>query len=129
MRPSMSSSMCCAVVGLGRPLRLPLGAAMGTPAARIIARAASLCGRRMPTVSSPALTVPGMQSALGRISVIGPGQNASMSFFAACGTARTSGGISSTEATCTISGLSAGRPFASKIRSAACASSALPPSP
>lgn len=39
----------------------------------------------MPTVSSPALTALGMQSALGRISVIGPGQNASISFFAAAG--------------------------------------------
>ena len=36
--PSISSSMSAALVGLGRPEVLPLGAATGTPAARIIAR-------------------------------------------------------------------------------------------
>ena len=125
----MSSSTCSAVVGLGRPLRLALGAAIGQPAARISLRASAFAGRRMPTVSSPALTASGMQSALGRISVIGPGQNASISFRAAAGIARTSGGISSTQATCVISGLSCGRPFASKILATARASSAFAPSP
>mgnify|MGYP002508471084 CR=1 FL=1 len=38
MRPSMSSSICRAQVGLGRPERLPLGAATGTAAARMISR-------------------------------------------------------------------------------------------
>ena len=36
--PSISSSMCWAVVGLGRPEVLPLGAATGTPDARMMAR-------------------------------------------------------------------------------------------
>ena len=36
--PSMSSIMWAAVVGLGRPEVLPLGAAMGTSAASMMAR-------------------------------------------------------------------------------------------
>ena len=40
MRPSMSSSTCSARVGLGRPERLALGAATGTPAFSISIRAA-----------------------------------------------------------------------------------------
>ena len=36
--PSMSSSMSAALVGLGRPEVLPLGAATGTPACRMISR-------------------------------------------------------------------------------------------
>ena len=40
----MSSRTCCAVVGLGLPERLALGAAMGTPLAAMSARAAALSG-------------------------------------------------------------------------------------
>ena len=36
--PSMSSSISAALVGLGRPEVLPLGAATGTPARRMISR-------------------------------------------------------------------------------------------
>ena len=129
MRPSMSSNTCRAVVGLGLPLRLALGAAMGVPAARMSARAASLAGMRMPTVSSPALTAEEMRSDLGRISVIGPGQNASISSFAPSGISRTSGAISSRLATCTISGLSAGRSFAAKMLRTAASLSASAPRP
>ena len=55
--PSMSSMTSWAVVQLGRPDTLALGAAMGTPASRIIARATGWLGHRTATVSSPAVTV------------------------------------------------------------------------
>ena len=129
MRPCMSSSTCEARVGLGRPLRLALGAAIGQPLRRISSCATGWLGKRMPTVESPADTTSGMQARFGRISVIGPGQNASISRHAASGTSVTSAPSWSKEAMCTISGLSAGRPFASKMRCTACALSASAPSP
>ena len=74
MRPRMSSYTWAAVVGLGRPERLALGAAMGLRAASISALAAGWAGKRTATVSRPAVTASGTASDLGKISVIGPGQ-------------------------------------------------------
>jgi len=75
--PSMSSIMWAAVVGLGRPEVLPLGAAMGTPAARMMARVTGWSGQRTPTVSRPPVVCRGTMSRRGRIMVRGPGQNRS----------------------------------------------------
>ena len=72
--PAMSSMTCAAVVVEGRPEVLAEGAAMGTPAARMTARAIGWEGRRMPTVSRPAETSTGMRSDLGKMMVMGPGQ-------------------------------------------------------
>ena len=55
----MSCKTWSALVGLGLPERLALGAAMGTPLAAMRARAASLSGMRTATVSRPAVTSSG----------------------------------------------------------------------
>ena len=65
------------VVGLGRPLRLALGAATGTPAAEITACATGCAGTRSATVDSPARTAGGTQAGAGTTTVNGPGANAS----------------------------------------------------
>ena len=75
--PSMSSHMCPAVVGLGRPEVLPDGAATGMSAASRMARHTGWAGQRMPTVSSPAVTASGTTGLRLRIMVSGPGQNRS----------------------------------------------------
>ena len=77
--PAISSIMCWAVVGLGRPDVLPLGAAMGTPAASMMASVVGWLGQRTPTVSSPPVVRRGTISRRGRIMVSGPGQNFSAS--------------------------------------------------
>ena len=59
IRPPRSSNTWPAIVGLGRPLRLALGAATGTPAASISAWATASLGKRMATVSRPAVTCRG----------------------------------------------------------------------
>ena len=89
------------------------GAATGTPAARIIARDAALSGIRMPTVSSPPVMRSGTMDFLRRISVIGPGKNAAMSFSAIGGIPAATVSAIARSATWRISGLSDGRPFAS----------------
>ena len=61
---------------LGFPEILALGAAIGTPAAEIRVRAYSFDGIRTATVSSPPVTVAGMQSRFGSTTVSGPGINA-----------------------------------------------------
>ena len=68
-------------------------------------------------------------AAFGSTIVSGPGQNASISFRALSGNSETSGGTSSMQETCTISGLSDGRPFAAYIFRLASGSSAFPPRP
>ena len=75
----MSSSMCCAVVGLGFPEVFPEGAATGVPAVRMMARHMAWAGHRIPTVSSPAVTASGTTGFRRRIMVSGPGQNRSAS--------------------------------------------------
>src|SRR5699024_12199529 len=54
--PSISSLTCVALVGLGFPDKLALGAATGRLAAISSARAAGWLGIRIPTVSNPAVT-------------------------------------------------------------------------
>ena len=129
MRPSISSRTCCAVVGLGRPERLAEGAAMGTPAALMRASAVLCSGIRTATVGRPAATSSGTISLLKNISVRGPGQNASMRRFASSGTWRQSCFTSDFLATCSMSGLSCGRPLASNILSTASPSSPFAPRP
>ena len=75
IRPSISSSTSWAVVQLGRPERLALGAAMGMPASRMIASVTGWLGQRTATVSSPAVVSSGMMGRRFRIIVSGPGQN------------------------------------------------------
>ena len=113
MRPSMSRSTDAAVVGLGRPERFADGAATGTPAARIITRAAALSGMRTPTVSSPPVIRSGTMDLRRKISVIGPGKNAARSFSAIGGISAAMSSTIARSATWRISGLSDGRPFAS----------------
>ncbi len=55
MRPLWSWSTCWAVVVEGLPERLAEGAAMGTPASRMISRVTSVLGQRMATVERPLL--------------------------------------------------------------------------
>ena len=74
--PSRSSSTCCAVVVDGRPDALADGAAMGTAASSISARATGCAGKRTATVSSPAETSSGTAPLFFITMVSGPGQNA-----------------------------------------------------
>ena len=129
IRPSMSARTCCAVVGLGLPERFALGAAIGTPDFWIRSRAVLSEGIRTATVSSPAVTSYGTSSALLKINVRGPGQNVSISVFASFGTCAHRNFTSLFFAMCRISGLSFGRPFASKIRLTASPSMPFAPSP
>ena len=101
-----------AVVGLGRPEIFALGAATGTPALRMSARAISLSGMRMPTVSSPPVMLSGTAAVRFMMSVIGPGQNAASSFSAISGTSAAMVSSMERSAIWRMSGLSEGRPFA-----------------
>ena len=129
-RSPSSAATCAAVVGLTRPERLALGAAMGSADAARRAWATGCAGDLSAIVSSPALTRSAMPQA-GRFfstSDKGPGQNASaslhaMSFITAYRSA------ASIPGTCTISGLKRGRSLAANTLAMARASSALPPSP
>ena len=129
IRPSISASTYAAFVGLGLPERLALGAASGTPAARMTAAAAGWTGMRTATVGSPAETPAGTRSLLGNIMVRGPGQNALARRLALSGTSQTSCASSSMAAIWTISGLSCGRPFAANILATADSSKAFAASP
>ena len=73
------------MVGLGRENRFALGAATGTPAISINARATRCDGTRNATLGKPAVTGSGIAGFLGRIIVSGPAQNASPSFRAPAG--------------------------------------------
>src|SRR5699024_9520692 len=72
--PSISSLTCVALVGLGFPDKLALGAATGRLAAISSARAAGWLGIRIPTVSNPAVTKLATVPLLFRTYVIGPGE-------------------------------------------------------
>ena len=111
-RPVKSSTQCRAQVGLGEPERFADGAASGTPARRMSSRATGWAGMRTATVSSPPDVSFGTRPDFGRMTVIGPGQNCPASRSSAAGSSRTSGATSSSEETCTMSGLSLGRPLA-----------------
>ena len=129
IRPSMSSIICWAAVGDGRPERLPLGAAIGSPLSRMSAWATGFDGKRMPTVERPAEVTSGIRADFGRTIVIGPGQKASASLKASSGGFSTRPGSISIEAMWTISGLSWGRPLARKIFSTASGFRASPARP
>ena len=73
--PSMSSMTSAALVQLGRPERLALGAATGTPASRRMAKVTGWLGQRTATVSSPAVVASGTSSLRFKMMVSGPGQN------------------------------------------------------
>ncbi len=109
--------------------RLALGAAMGQPLASISASASGCAGIRSPTEGSPAVTMPGIEEHFGTTMVKGPGQKRSASRPAGSGQTAARERAISTDATCTITGLVGGRPFASKMRRTACSSSAFAPSP
>ena len=59
----------------GFPERLAEGAAMGTPAKRMISRVTAVLGQRMATVDSPPVVRRGTQALAGSTMVNGPGQN------------------------------------------------------
>ena len=88
--PSRSLLTCCALVGLTCFDLLADGAAIGTPHARMNCLATGCDGILTPTVLSPALTRSGTASLLGKMTVIGPGMNASAISLALCGTSVTS---------------------------------------
>ena len=111
-RPVRSSCTWWKVVGLGRPDRLAEGAARGTSAASMTARAVGWEGQRTATVSRPPLVSRGMRSDLGRMMVSGPGQKAAANFLALSGTSCTRGGRWAGLLMWTIRGLSEGRPLA-----------------
>ena len=129
MRPFRSWRTCSASVGLGFPEVLALGPAMGRPEALIKERVSLFSGHLMATVLRPPVVSIGTMSAFGMMMVRGPGQKLSISFFASSGNADTRGSTSSIHDTCTMRGLSEGRPFASYIFRLASGSRALPPSP
>ena len=112
MRSCKSLYTACAVVGLGRPDILALGAAIGVFDNLINSRAISLSGMRTATVSSPPVTELGTISDLGKISVIGPGQNAVIIFLAIEFTSFTILCNIFWSFICSINGLSDGLPFA-----------------
>ena len=120
---------CSAVTGESSVNRLALGAAMGNSAARRSSRATGCAGMRNPTVSSPAVTMPGIMSRLRTTSVSGPGQKARARISARSGHSAANSRAISSDATCTIKGLVVGLPLASKIRFTAIASSAFAPRP
>ena len=112
MASPRSSSTCCAVVGLGRPEVLALGAATYPLDARIKAAAMGSLGKRTATLSSPPVVSRGTRSDFSKIMVRGPGQNFLARIFAFSGTLFTMGASASISAICTIRGLSEGRPLA-----------------
>ncbi len=100
-----------AEVGLTRPNRLADGAATPPPNARSSASATGWSGTRSATVGSPPVTSSGTRSVRGSTRVSGPGQNAAASARASGLTSAAQSASWSTDATCTITGWSAGRPF------------------
>ena len=129
MRPSRSCCTACQVVGLGRPDRFAEGAATGVSHASRNDCARGCRGQRSPTVESPAVTTAGTASDFGRMTVSGPGQKRSMSARAAAGTRAERRSACSSAATCTIRGLSVGRPLAANIFCTASGRRASAPSP
>ena len=128
-RPSISVNTSCALVGLGLPERLALGAAKAQPLCWITARATGWLGIRMPTVSSPAQHSSATSGPRGMMMVSGPGQKAAISSWARSGTSLTRPGSISGPVTWTMRGLSCGRPLATKISRTAAplrASAAMP---
>ena len=111
--PSRSATTWAAVVGLTAPDLLAEGAARGTPAAPMSARAVGCEGERSATVSRPARARRLMEQAeaAGRTRVRGPGQNAWASLSASGPRIACSLAVSMSR-TCEMSGLIAGRALA-----------------
>ena len=132
IRPLSSASTCCAVVGLMRPNRFALGAAIGFPSSEMISAKTGCELIRTATVSSPAVTISGTIDRRSKTSVSGPGQNRvtnlligaweRVSIFATRSSHSSSG-------KCTINGSNRGRSFASKIFATAIGFSASAASP
>ena len=129
MASPRSSATCPAVVGLGLPEVLALGAATYPPAARINSCAIRSLGKRTATLSNPPVVSFGTISAFGRIMVNGPGQYFSARILAFSGTSVTILSRSRISAICMINGLSDGLPLAAYIFIDAFGSSAFPPRP
>ncbi len=130
IRPESPSITCRAVVGLIRPEGLADGAATGPLKAASSLFASGCSGTRIATLGKPALTRAEMPASglSGRTRVNGPGQNAEASLSASASNSAISL-AASTEATCTISGLNCGRPFALKICATAASLRASAPNP
>ena len=83
--PYMSLITCCARVGLGLPDRFELGAAIGTFAAFISARANGCFGIRTATVLSPAVILSPILGFYFKMIVSGPGENSENNLIASFG--------------------------------------------
>ena len=129
IRPSRSSATWDALVGLGRPDALALGAATYTPDCRISSCAIGWDGIRTATVSKPPVVSSGTSGCLSKISVIGPGQNVRARVIAFSLICEATRGRLSISAICTISGLSDGLPLAPYIFLEESGFSASPPRP
>ena len=129
IRPSRSASTCSARVGEIRFDEFALGAAMGWPTRSMRAASHGALGDRSATVSCPAVTRSGMMALRRRTSVSGPGQKCSASRCASSGQSLVHARASGIPATCTMSGLIAGLPFAAKIRATAAGWVAIAPRP
>ncbi len=78
--PFKSSRTCSALVGLGKPEVLALGAASGLSVISINDRATGCEGILTPTVSKLAVVILEIRLLLGRITVSGPGQKVFIMF-------------------------------------------------
>jgi hypothetical protein len=116
-------------VGLTEPKGLALGAATGTPAVAMSARAMACPGTRTPTVGRPAVTRSGSSGRFGSTRVRGPGQKRPAR------TAKRGSSVTATRAawrvsvTWTMRGSKEGRSLTSKIRATAATSRAFAPRP
>ncbi len=107
------AATCAAVVGETPFDRLALGAAIGSAVRSMSARAAACMGTRTATVVPPAVTSGATApSRSGKTSVSGPGQNSAASARATADTCAARSNARLPEASCTIDGFVAGRPFA-----------------
>ena len=113
MRPSRSAATSFALVGLGLPDRLALGAAIGQPDRLIRSRAGLESGIRTATVSSPPVVRSGTSGFFLTTMVSGPGQKFSMMATMSELSIGVSWPMSLALAICTIIGLSLGLPLAS----------------
>ena len=120
-----SSCTWAAVVGLTRPNRLALGTARPGMGGARPAQAANTpsatgwAGQRRPIESCPPAAAPATPARRGKIRVSGPGQKACIKAWAKAGISLAKCAAAAASSTCTISGCSAGRPLAEKIRATA----------
>ena len=112
MRPSMSAMTSLALVGLGLPEMLALGAAIGVSDIVIRSSAALLSGILTATVSRPPVVLSGTSGFFFTTIVSGPGQKFSISATMSALSIGVSLPMSLALAIWTIIGLSEGLPFA-----------------